>query len=63
MVKRLHLIIGTLLDQVLPRRKFVKLKAPSFHWYAQDMVELVDISDKEAVFAATELKKFRSLAP
>lgn len=46
-------IVSELLAEALARRGSTRA-APSFHWTSRNMKSLVDLSDKEAVYAALD---------
>jgi hypothetical protein len=46
-------IVSELLAEALARRRSSRAR-PSFRWTSRDMNALVDISDKEAVYAALD---------
>lgn len=46
-------IVSELLAEALARRQAARPR-PSFRWTSRDMKPLVDLSDKEAVYAALD---------
>ena len=46
-------VVSELLAEALARRRSSRAR-PSFHWTSRDMKPLVDLSDKEAVYAALD---------
>lgn len=49
-------IVSELLAEALARRRSSRAR-PSFRWNAQDMKSLVDLSDKEVVYAALDVDR------
>jgi len=49
-------IVSELLAEALARRRSSRARPP-FRWNAQDMKSLVDLSDKEVVYAALDVDR------
>lgn len=47
-------VVSELLAEALARRRRSSATRPSFRWTSRDMKPLVDLSDKEAVYAALD---------
>jgi hypothetical protein len=46
-------VVSELLAEALARRRSTRAR-PSFRWSSRDMTSLIDLSDKEAIYAALE---------
>ena len=49
-------IVSELLAEALARRRSRRAR-PSFRWTSRDMKRLIDLSDKEAVYAALDAER------
>jgi hypothetical protein len=49
-------VVSELLAEALARRRSSRAR-PSFRWTSRDMKPLVDLSDKEAVYAALDVDR------
>jgi hypothetical protein len=46
-------VVSELLAEALARRRSTRAR-PSFRWSSRDMTSLIDLSDKEAIYAALD---------
>jgi hypothetical protein len=46
-------VVSELLAEALARRRSTRTR-PSFRWTSRDMTSLIDLSDKEAIYAALD---------
>jgi hypothetical protein len=46
-------VVSELLAEALARRRSARAR-PSFRWTSRDMTSLIDLSDKEAIYAALD---------